>query len=255
MSVLLVLVAHDGKTLQLDCTASTRVDAVQAALALATGIAVPDQIVMCHGARLDPAKPLVAYKLPAPDPASAEDAPVFLYHKAFLRPGAAPPPAEPLPLLEVAVPGLPNVGVRHPLAGAVSPLVRALPDYEAQFAQQLAEASAYWEASQARLHRARRLMSEQEVQARAADAARANVEAHYAYIAAAYGGFVDKFVAQHTQHASLLEQFGQLSAALGTIQLPPQLATSSWRVLADLTPRAKLAEWHDTWPLLTPRRR
>jgi hypothetical protein len=35
------------------------------------------------------------------DPASAEDQPVFLYHKAYLRPGAAPPPAEPLPMLEV----------------------------------------------------------------------------------------------------------------------------------------------------------
>jgi hypothetical protein len=29
-----------------------------------TGIGVADQVVMCHGARLDPAKPLAAYKLP-----------------------------------------------------------------------------------------------------------------------------------------------------------------------------------------------
>eukprot|EP00882_Tetradesmus_deserticola_P020830 GHRQ01022514.1.p2 GENE.GHRQ01022514.1~~GHRQ01022514.1.p2 ORF type:complete len:116 (-),score=20.90 GHRQ01022514.1:68-415(-) len=35
------------------------------------------------------------------DPAAAEDQPVFLYHKAYLRTGAAPPPAEPLPMLEV----------------------------------------------------------------------------------------------------------------------------------------------------------
>jgi hypothetical protein len=41
-----------------------RVDAVQQALVCVTGISVPDQIVMCHGARLDPAKPLAAYKLP-----------------------------------------------------------------------------------------------------------------------------------------------------------------------------------------------
>jgi len=38
-------------------------------------------------------------------------------------------------------------------------------------------------------------MSEQEVQARAADAARANVESHYNYIAASYAAFVDKWVA------------------------------------------------------------
>lgn len=37
-------------------------------------------------------------------------------------------------------------------------------------------------------------MSEQEVQARAADAARANVETHYKYIAAVYSAFVDKCV-------------------------------------------------------------
>lgn len=37
-------------------------------------------------------------------------------------------------------------------------------------------------------------MSEQEVQARAADAARANVESHYNYIASIYATFVDKCV-------------------------------------------------------------
>jgi hypothetical protein len=37
---------------------------VQQALVAFTSIAVSDQIVMCHGARLDPAKPLSAYKLP-----------------------------------------------------------------------------------------------------------------------------------------------------------------------------------------------
>lgn len=55
--------------------------------------------------------------------------------------------------LMCAVPGLPPVGLRHPLQSAHSPLIRALPDYEAQFTQQLGEARAYWEASQQRLHR------------------------------------------------------------------------------------------------------
>jgi len=51
------------------------------------------------------------------------------------------------------VPGLPHVGLRHPLHSAHSPLIRALPDYEAQFTQQLGEARAHWEASQQRLHK------------------------------------------------------------------------------------------------------
>jgi len=44
------------------------------------------------------------------------------------------------------------------------------------------EASTYWTASQARLRVARQLLSEQEVSARAADAARANIESHYGFI-------------------------------------------------------------------------
>jgi len=46
------------------CCPAFRVDAVQQALVSVTGISLSDQIVMCHGARLDPVKPLAAYKLP-----------------------------------------------------------------------------------------------------------------------------------------------------------------------------------------------
>jgi autophagy-related protein 11 len=42
--------------------------------------------------------------------------------------------------------------MRHPLEAAHSPLVRALPEYERQFEQQLVEARAYWETSQQRMH-------------------------------------------------------------------------------------------------------
>eukprot|EP00879_Flechtneria_rotunda_P005637 GHRR01005934.1.p1 GENE.GHRR01005934.1~~GHRR01005934.1.p1 ORF type:complete len:1224 (+),score=620.67 GHRR01005934.1:482-4153(+) len=181
------------------------------------------------------------------DPSAAEDQPVFLYHKVYLRPGAAPPLSEPLPMMEVTVPGLPSVGLRHPLQSAHSPLIRALPDYEAQFQQQQGEARAYWEASRERLNKCRQLMSEQEVQARAADAARANVESHFKYIAAIYVGFADKYVVQHRHHSNLLNQFAALSVAMSSIELPAQLVTPQWRVLADLQPhRARLAEWHDS---------
>ena len=42
-----------------------RVDALQSYVAGLTGIAVGDQILMCEGVPLDPAKPLAAYKLPS----------------------------------------------------------------------------------------------------------------------------------------------------------------------------------------------
>ena len=56
---------------------------------------------------------------------------------------------------------------RHPLDGTTSPMLRALPDYQRQFQAHLAEASAYWEASQQRLGACARLVGEQEVQVRA----------------------------------------------------------------------------------------
>ncbi|KAI8470000.1 MAG: hypothetical protein J3K34DRAFT_521683 [Monoraphidium minutum] len=244
--IVLVLVAHNGKTLQLDVAGTTRVDAVQQALVSFTGVAVADQILMCRGARLDPAKPLAAYKLPVANPAAAEDHPVFLYHKAFLRPGARPPPLEPVPQLAVQVPQLEAVTLRHPLEAAHSPLVRALPEYERQFEQQLVEARAYWETSQQRMHWCRQLLSEQEVQARAADAARANVEGHYTYICALYQGFVDRYVPQYKAHSRILATFQELTAALSAVALPPQLRVGAWATLADLQPQGRLAEWYDS---------
>lgn len=41
-----------------------RVDTVQQALVSFTGIPICDQIIMCHGARLDPARTLAQYGLP-----------------------------------------------------------------------------------------------------------------------------------------------------------------------------------------------
>ena len=85
-----------------------RVDAVQHALVSFTGVPVGDQILMCHGARLDPAKPLSAYKLPVVRAASHARAlrharerdervracrPARLYAAAFAALGPDGPPA------------------------------------------------------------------------------------------------------------------------------------------------------------------
>lgn len=58
----------------------------------------------------------------------------------------------------------------------------------------------------------------------------------------------NRYVAQHQAHTALLTQFGELSAALTAVPLPPQLAgvNPQWRVLADLQPRVRLAEWHES---------
>jgi hypothetical protein len=53
-----------GHQYHLHSTLPPRVDAVQHALVSFTGVSAGEQILMCHGARLDPSKPLSAYKLP-----------------------------------------------------------------------------------------------------------------------------------------------------------------------------------------------
>ena len=65
-----------------------RVDAVQHALVSFTGVPVGEQILMCHGARLDPAKPLSAYKLPVVRPTPHAAA------RAHVRAPMAPPPLQ-----------------------------------------------------------------------------------------------------------------------------------------------------------------
>ena len=137
-----VHLAHSGKVLSLESTPSTRcalasappwrggaelpeqpgqptnaccpparppcsVSAVQQALASLTGIALPDQILMCDGTRLEGEKPLSAYGLPgvqagrageaAEDAAAPAPRDVFLFHRGHLRPGAPLPPPETLP--------------------------------------------------------------------------------------------------------------------------------------------------------------
>lgn len=107
-------------------------------------------------------------------------------------------------VLSAAVPPLAEVRLPHPLQKALSPLIRALPDYEQQFQHHLREGRAFWDATQQHMHRCRQLMSEQEVQARAADAARANVEAHYTYICNLYQDFVARSA---TRHETCVQQY------------------------------------------------
>ncbi|MEW5306673.1 MAG: hypothetical protein WDW36_009123 [Sanguina aurantia] len=220
---LLVLVAHNGKQIHLDVQPSTRVEAVQQALVLFTGLALPEQIVMFNGARLDPSRQMYHYKLPVTDASMVEEHPVFLFSRALLRPGAATPPAEPLPPIVVNVPELVHVSLPHPLHSSNSPAVRSLPDYERHFQHHLMAGEAVWQASQARLLRCRQLLSEQEVQARAADAARANVDAHFSHIAGLYHGFMDRFTLQHSAHHEQLARLPDDLHTLSSLELLPAL--------------------------------
>lgn len=222
---LFVAVAHNGKTLQLGVSGSQRVEAVQQALVTFTGIPIPDQILMLAGSKLDAARTLSAYRLPMEDVTAAADHPLILYCKSYLRPDGAQPPAEPLtPITPQVPPALSSAALAaavsaHPLSHSPHALVRSLPGHEAAFSHHVAKAAAYMEASLARLHRCRQLLSEQEVQSRAADAATVNVEAHYAFISTAMASFTSRYNQQCADHAQLLANFSEDQALLDNIPL------------------------------------
>lgn len=71
------------------------------ALASFASIPFQDQILMFQGARLDPSRTLAAYRLPVEGVDDVEEHPVFLYSKAYLKPGGQPPAQEPLPAITV----------------------------------------------------------------------------------------------------------------------------------------------------------
>eukprot|EP00798_Chlamydomonas_sp_ICE-L_P008516 gene8516-4874_t len=201
---LLVLCAINGRTLELTVNGGTRVDKVQEALVQFTGMPVSEQIAMFKGARLDPTKTL---------------------GRLFLKPGMPPPPIETLPAISTAVPTAPEVQLVHPLHSAQSETVRALPDLELHFQHHLLEGGTYLNASTQRLQKGKQLLSEQEVQARAADAARANVEAHYTYISNSYAKFMRMYMVQYERNQNILVSFNK-----------------KWRSLGDLLPTVKLQD-------------
>ncbi|KAK3239494.1 hypothetical protein CYMTET_50585 [Cymbomonas tetramitiformis] len=238
--VLQVLVAHTGKTFELDCQGHTRVEIVQQALASLTAVPPQDQILMCGGTKIDGARSLNAYGLPSDEGNKR----VFLYNKMTLKPGCATPVHEAIEPILVEVPSEPSLHCSgHPLDSASSPLIRALPYYERQFKFHLMKGQAIWRASQARLDICRRMVSEMHVQVLAIDSARENVEVHFNYICKAQDEFIKNYSQQQIQHEELLANFDRDMEKMRSIELHPALRTSTRRTLIDCAPETKLRSW------------
>ncbi|KAK9786296.1 hypothetical protein WJX73_002901 [Symbiochloris irregularis] len=234
---MLVFVAHNGKTLELQVQPGTRVELVQRALAKQTGISATEQILMFNGIVLDSNKVLQAYSLPA-EAGKAGD--VFLYNKLHLM-GALQPVLEPLPSFSMHVP--PQEYQPHTLDAAHSPLIRALPEYERQFRHHLAHSQAALESCQARHRTCTQLVGEIEVQGRAIDAARTNVERHFNHMHDAYLKFMQRYTTQHAKHKALLARFPADMATLSSVTIHPAASTAELQTLADLVPQEGLQSW------------
>lgn len=75
------------------------------------------------------------------------------------------------------------------------------------------------------------------MQARAADAARANLESHYVSLAQGWEEFSGRYAAQHASHAALLAELREALQQLAGTELHPALKAPGRSVLADLQPQ------------------
>ena len=259
---MLVLVASSGRSYELDAEPNTLVDIVQRALENLTGVLAAEQVLICGGMRLEGRHALAHYGLPAI--AGARDAipsllsggsasaclpppHVFLFSKALLR-GADSVPLPPIELLDDPISNISPPysdaaaaeGPMHPLDHAPSPLLRALPDYQRRFRYHLAHARALRGCSQERLETARRLVSEQHVQALAIDSARENVEAHYQYIVRLYEAFTANFERHRGEFTAALSRFPEDLARLADVPTFDAARDAGLNSLADCVDAERL---------------
>eukprot|EP00898_Chlorokybus_atmophyticus_P004732 jgi/Chlat1/525/Chrsp103S00995 len=236
---MLVHVAADGRSFQLECDGNTSVEWVQQALANLTGIPSAEQILLSGGAKLEAARQLAAYTLPAANKQ------LYLYNRSQLRSDSPAPHIVDVQEVTIAeVPPVLETG-HHPLDDSPSPLLRALPYYERHFAHHLAQVQAIHEASQQRLKLAAQLVAEQRVQAAAIDAAGENVDVHYRSIAQLRDEFLRSYDRSYDAHQRLLSNFERDMDSLRERALHPALQTEARHSLLDCVPEAKLRKWAD----------
>eukprot|EP00216_Chloropicon_sp_CCMP2111_P003981 CAMPEP_0198240706 /NCGR_PEP_ID=MMETSP1446-20131203/5728_1 /TAXON_ID=1461542 ORGANISM="Unidentified sp, Strain CCMP2111" /NCGR_SAMPLE_ID=MMETSP1446 /ASSEMBLY_ACC=CAM_ASM_001112 /LENGTH=803 /DNA_ID=CAMNT_0043923453 /DNA_START=248 /DNA_END=2659 /DNA_ORIENTATION=+ len=203
--MILVLVAHNGCTYELEADSSTRVDKVQIALENLTSIALEDQILTLEGSKLDGSNNKTFQEYGLSDDVMREGQKVFMYSKKLLHPDSLPSSPETLPALNIEVPSLDQFEVvKLPLLDddSSSASARNLPSLEQQFRYHLAKGKSILSVSTERFRISERLLSEQEVQAQAIDSAQENVDKHYAFICRLYDDFQRKCVVPHREHWS-----------------------------------------------------
>nr|DAD45404.1 TPA_asm: hypothetical protein HUJ06_003634 [Nelumbo nucifera] len=232
---LLVHIAENGHTFELDCDESTPVEAVQRYIEGVAGIHLNDQLLLCLDMKLESQRPLSAYKLPC------EDREVFLYNRARLLTDSPPPPSEQVDIPEIVDPPLPSASQDlHPLDDATDPAVKALPSYERQFRYHYQRGHAIYTCTQVKFEICERLLREQKVQERAMETATGSMEHYYRMIHQMYADFMKCYLQQHRYHSDLLMTFGRDIEKLRSCKLHPALQTETRKCLLDFVKEENL---------------
>ncbi|CAN8229890.1 unnamed protein product [Cochlearia groenlandica] len=225
---LLLCVAENGHSFEFDCSETTSVDSVMRFVESASGIGLTDQLLLSLDMKLEPQKPLSAFKLPA------INREVFIFNKSKLQSNSHPPLPEDVDLQDVSE-ALPPVSSHdhHPLDDALDPALKALPLYERQFRYHFSKGRAIYNCTVVKLENCERLTREQKVQQRAVDVATRNLEQYYRVIYQSFLEFMKRYNHQHHLHADLLMNFGRDIEKLRSAKIHPYLQTDSRKCLLD----------------------
>eukprot|EP00250_Pteridium_aquilinum_P007575 c17254_g1_i1 orf=501-3863(+) len=225
---LIIYVAENGHSFELNCPRSTQVQLVQTCLASLTHVPLSDQLLICDDTRLESQRSLESYRLPA------EERHVFLFNRARLLADAPPPPPEQLQVKELVIPPPPVAPpIGHPLDKISDPAIKALPSYERQFRFHFEKGLAIFNATHDRFEICRRLLHEKEVQTLAIDTAKRNMDHYYKIIDQMYSEFMKHFSRQQKQHADILANLDRDLDGLRKCKLHPCLVSDARETLLD----------------------
>lgn len=235
---LVVHVAENGHTFELDCDGSTSVEAVQQCLESLTRIRCSDQLLLCLDMKLEPQQPLSAYKLPF------DDREVFLYNRAKLVHDSPLPLPEQVDIPEIADPPSPTSSHDpHPLDDSLDPARKALPSYERQFRYHFQCGHAIYTSTRHKFDACERFLREQQVQERAFETARGSMDRYFQVVNQMYTDFMRCYSLQYRYHSDLLVNFGKDIDKLRSCELHPSLRTESRKYLLDFVKEENLRKW------------
>lgn len=232
---LLVHIAENGHSFQLDCDEYTLVEAVQRYLESGAGIHLNDQLLLCLDLKLESQQPLSAYKLPS------DDREVYLFNRARMRSNSPPPVPEQVEIVDIPDPPIPSSSHNpHPLDEASDPALKALPSYERQFRYHYHWGEAIYSRTLQKYEICKRLLREQKVQEKALEIARGNLDHFYRMILQNYMDFVKCYSQQQRAHSHLLVNFGRDIEKLRSCKLIPALQTANRKCLLDFVKEENL---------------
>lgn len=232
---LLAHIAENGHSFELDCDETTTVEAVMKYIESVAGIRLSDQLVLSFEAKLEPQRPLSAYKLPS------VDGEIFIFNKVRLQTNSPNPPTEQIDVLEVVDPPLSaSMHDPHPLDEAPDPALKALASYERQFRYDYQKGHAVYTRTQTKYEGCEKVVRELKVQEKALEVARDNLNQYYRVLNQHYQDFMKRYTMQHKVHSELLMNFGRDLDKLRTIKLHPSLQTATLKCLADFVKEENL---------------